>query len=494
MMVSMAGENGDGGAEASPARSAMDAAASLRIESVAIAWSARERIRTLAFRAMGASTMLAVVALGFSLAADSNLAAVVFGLSSVGAALSGGLGAFPRFGRGAKAGVVELRGEELRIAQYGALRRLDLTEVEQGWIEDVFGESEACDVVLRLRSERDVTVRVASRVVGESLLRAVRVSVADRVLRIPLRSAASSQRFGEVMGIASLGLLLPFLCAGSGGLIWFALMYLRRGGPFEQATGARLLAVLLLALSALSLFGVRFLARFLRRREVVVGTDGVAIEGFGKRRFLAYSRVRRIARDPRGVRLYLKDGVSMLLPTLAEANAPLPIAPGVDAPVDPASIQRGIPRSLILENLHRKDVARREALFERIDQAMRAQGQSRVAHVQLAELDRRSRSVSAWRDDLRALLAVEGSGYRGAALGPDQLAEVVEDAGAPTERRVAAAVALSGKGNEEAKRRVRVAVEACADRDLRAALEHAAEGEIEEAELHRAMKQRREVV
>ena len=124
---------------------------------------------------------------------------------------------------------------------------------------------------------------------------------------------------------------------------------------------------------------------------------------------------------------------------------------------------------------------------------MRARGQSRVSAVQLAELDRRSRSVSAWRDDLRALLAVEGSGYRGAALGPDQLAEVVEDAGAPTERRVAAAVALSGKGDEESRRRVRVAVEACADRDLRAALEHAAEGEIEEAELHRAMTQRREL-
>ncbi|MEO5726826.1 MAG: hypothetical protein ABI134_32385, partial [Byssovorax sp.] len=187
MMVSMAEENGDGGAEASPSRSATDAAASLRIESAAITWSARERIRTLAFRAMGASTTLAILALGVSVAAESNLAAVVFGLSSAGAALSGGLGAFPHVGRGTKAGVVELRGEELRITRDGALHRLDLTEVEQGWIEDVFGESEACDVVLRLRSERDVTARVASRVVGESLLRAARVSVADRVLRMPLR-------------------------------------------------------------------------------------------------------------------------------------------------------------------------------------------------------------------------------------------------------------------------------------------------------------------
>lgn len=494
MMVSMADEHTDRGATDLAADRADEAASTLRIESAAIAWSARERIRTLAFRAMGATTTLAVVALGVSLAADSDLAAVVFGLSTAGAAFSGGLAAFPRAGRGAaKAGVVERRGEELRITQDGAPQRLALADVKQGWIEEVFGEAAACDVVLRLGSERDVTVRVASRAVGESLLRAARVSVAFRVLRVPLRSAASSQRFGELMGTASLGLLLPFLCAGCGGLIWFALMYLRRGGPFEQGTGAILLAYLLVMLTALSLFGVRFLARFLRRREAIVGTDGVALEGFGRRRFLAYSRVRRIARDPLGVRLYLKDGVSVLLPTLADANAPLPTAPGVDAPLDPASIQRGIPRGVPLEDLYRKDVARREALFKRIDQAMRAQGQSRVAHVQLAALDRRSRSVAAWREDLRAILAVEGSGYRGAALGSDQLAEVVEDAGAPTERRVAAAVALSGKGDEEARRRVRVAVEACADQDLRAALEHAAEGEIEEGELDRAMKQRREV-
>jgi hypothetical protein len=55
---------------------------------------------------------------------------------------------------------------------------------------------------------------------------------------------------------------------------------------------------------------------------------------------------------------------------------------------------------------------------------------------------------------------------------------------------VAAAIALSSKGDPEARRRVRVAVEACADQDLRAALEHAAEGEIEEAELGRVTKRR----
>jgi hypothetical protein len=190
------------------------------------------------------------------------------------------------------------------------------------------------------------------------------------------------------------------------------------------------------------------------------------------------------------VRLYLNDGVSVLLPTLVDANAPMPVTPGVDAPFDPGTVRRGIPSGVPLDDLYRRDLARREALVERIEQAMSARGQSRVSQVQLAQLDRQRRTLPAWREDLRALLAVEGSGYRGAALGSDQLAEVVEDAGAPAERRVAAAIALSGNGDVESKRRVRIAAQACVEEDLRAALEHAAEGEIEEAELLRVMKRR----
>ena len=489
----MVGENGDGPAEATPSRDRLEVVSALRIESAAIAWSSRERTRKVAFRWMGGSVAVAVLALGVGVPFDSGLAGGLFGLSMLSAGLAGLGGILLGTGRGAaKSGVVERRGETLVIARDGEETRLAVADVKQGWIEDVFGEGEACDVVLHLEDGRDVAMRVASRIEGESLLRAARVSVVDRVLRVPLRSAASSQRFGEVMGVASMALLLPFVFAGGGGLIWFAVMYLLHGSPVDDPRGLTILVSMLLALSALSIVGVRLLSRFLRRREVIVGTDGVALEGFGRRRFVSYSRVRRVARDPRGVRLYLNDGVSMLLPTLAESGAPLPVTPGMDAPFDPASVKRGIPRGVPVGDLYRKDLARREALFERIEKAMQARGQSRVSQVQLAQLDRQRRSLPEWRKALRALLAIEGSGYRGAALGSDQLAEVVEDAGAPAERRVAAAIALSGKGDPEARRRVRVAVEACADQDLRAALEHAAEGEIEEAELHRAMKQRRE--
>jgi hypothetical protein len=490
-MALMAEENEDGAAEDPAARARPEAVSALRIESAAIAWSSRERVRSRAFRWMGGSVAVAVVALGVGVPFDSGLAGGLFGLSMLSAGLAGLGGLLVGSARGAaKSGVVERRGETLVIARDGVETRLGIADVKQGWIEDVFGEGDACDVVLRIEGGRDVAVRVSSRIEGESLLRAARVSVVDRVLRVPIRSLAASQRFGQVMGVASMALLLPFMFAGSGGLIWFVVMSLLHGLPVDDARGLTILISLLFALSAFSMVSVRFLARFLRRREAIVGTDGVALEGFGKRRFISYSRVRRVARDPRGVRLYLNDGVSVLLPTLADSNAALPVTPGVDASFDPATASRGIPRGVSIDSLYRNDLARREVLFERIEQAMQARGQSRVSQVQLAQLDRQRRSLPAWRKDLRALLAVEGSGYRGAALGSDQLAEVVEDAGAPAERRVAAAIALSSKGDLEARRRVRVAVEACADQDLRAALEHAAEGEIEEAELHRVIKPR----
>ena len=458
MMAGMAEENRSGAAEDAPSRGRPEMVSALRIESAAIAWTSRERMRSLALRWMGWSTVLAVVALGVAVPFDSNLAGGVFGLSMLSAGLAG-LGLLPGLGRGAaKAGVVERRGEALLIAHAGVEQRLALDEVKQGWIEDVFGEGEACDVVLRLHGGRDVAVRVASRAEGETLLRAARVSVVDRVLRVPLRSLASSQRFGEMMGIASMAVLLPFVFFGGAGLIWFVIMYLLHGSPIDDTRALVLLVSLLVALNALSIVGVRWLARFLRRGEAVVGTDGVTLEGFGKRRFIAYSRVRRVARDPRGVRLYLNDGVSVLLPTLTDANAPLPVTPGVDAPFDPASVKRGIPRGAPVDDLYRKDLARREALFERIEQAMGSRGQSRVSQVQLAQLDRQRRSLPAWRKDLRALLAI----------------------------------ALSSKGDPEARRRVRVAVEACADQDLRAALEHAVDGEIEEAELQRVVTRRGE--
>jgi hypothetical protein len=496
MMAAMAEENGEGRAEASPSRGGAKAASARRIKSAAISWSSRERTRKLSLRWL-TCTAVAWIVVGFGMGAklDSWLLTALFHLVRFSTSLSaiailvGG-----RSREKAKAGFIDCRGDALVIEHDGTKQRIPLEDVRQGWIEDVFGDGDACDVVLRFRNGREVTVRVADRAAGESLLRVARAPSADRVLHFPLRGLAASFRYGEPMAVTGMLAIPPLLFIGGVYPLLPDLQHLVHASALDDLRVLAIPVGLLVALSASLLLALLGISRLLRWREVIVGADGVALEGFGKRRFIAYAEVRRIKRDPEGVRLHLKDGGSVLLPTIVDTKAPLPVTRGVDALFDPASVKRSFPGGIASEEVYEKDMARREALFDRIRLAMRGRGQSRVSSVQLAQLDRRRRSLPAWRDDLRALLAVEGSGYRGAALGPDQLAEVVEDAGASAERRVAAAIALSGSGDAESRRRVRIAVEACVDENLRAALAHAAEGEIEEAELRRAMKQRREAL
>lgn len=97
----------------------------------------------------------------------------------------------------------------------------------------------------------------------------------------------------------------------------------------------------------------------------------------------------------------------------------------------------------------------------------------------LEALDRRGRSLDAWRDALRGLLV--GASYRQGAVTADDLVATLADPHASAERRLAAAMCLTDAGAPDASARVRVAAEACASEDLRAALERAAEGAVDEA-------------
>jgi hypothetical protein len=222
--------------------------------------------------------------------------------------------------------------------------------------------------------------------------------------------------------------------------------------------------------AALLAFAVYALVSALQRREVVVGTDGIAYKKTFRTEFIPYGSLASVEQDTRGARLILKDGRRILLPTRSAGDRPLPLASRSAAPRTPAEAQRRV-------------------LVERIRAAMEAGGGSGMAQVAMDRLDRRGRSRQAWTEDLGKVLGADGD-YRSALVSPEDLGGVIEDPSAPAERRVAAAVALAAREGEEARRRVRIAVEACADDDLRGALEAAAEGEIEEASLGRAMARR----
>jgi hypothetical protein len=124
----------------------------------------------------------------------------------------------------------------------------------------------------------------------------------------------------------------------------------------------------------------------------------------------------------------------------------------------------------------------------RIEDALAARVASQSQVARAAALERHGRPFARWRAEL-ASLAQQGADYRrNAGLARDDLQRVLEDASAPTEHRVGAAVALAAAGEVDIRRRVRIAAAACADRDLRAALEAAAEEELDEAKLERALR------
>jgi hypothetical protein len=199
-------------------------------------------------------------------------------------------------------------------------------------------------------------------------------------------------------------------------------------------------SLVLAGLSSFVGFGLWLVLRPLVGTDVRVGTDGIVVKRFFARYIVPRAEVRDVcAKGPQIV---------------IERTRGRPLAINAPGATQAAAVVQRI----------------REALAERAGSASLA----------VERLDRRGRSAAEWLRDLRALTSASG-GYREATIEPRALLEVVEDGAAPLERRIAAAVALSGVREPETKARVRVAAQACVDDDLRGALELAGEGELEQA-------------
>ncbi|MDI1449998.1 PH domain-containing protein [Polyangium sp. 6x1] len=102
-------------------------------------------------------------------------------------------------------------------------------------------------------------------------------------------------------------------------------------------------------------------------------------------------------------------------------------------------------------------------------------------------LDRQGRPLDQWRAALSAL--VRDGDYRHATITPEVLWSVLEDHKEEPSRRLGAAMLLR-KSEPKAAQRIRIAADVCADDDVRAALERAAEDEIDEATLAKAVMKR----
>jgi hypothetical protein len=329
-----------------------------------------------------------------------------------------------------------------------------------GFLEEV-GDGRWSAVLVRDDHERCV-VNVDDRDEAETLLAWAGVRAAERVARFPLRNRASNVACGELTAVLALVILSPLLFEAIA-MIFALFSIARKASTNPMAMGEWALVVS----GATAAFGVvvRWLVQSLAQRELVVGTDGVRISGSGGR-FIPYSEIDRVEPDANGVALVLRGEKKLILPTMRDAMQPM-----VEVPY--ATL------------VHTKDMARRDAVIARIQEAMEARGEgaSAAAAFDASVLDRNGRELSAWREELRTIAQTVRGAYRTSGDVRDRLIGVVEDGTQPAGRRIAAAVAL--EGDEEARKRVRIAVDACADKELRAALEAAAEGEADERVLSR---------
>lgn len=314
-------------------------------------------------------------------------------------------------------------------------------EIESGFVE------EPDWVVLNARDGRVVSARLPGHDARSALLRHLGVAASDRVLSFPIYSRAGSVSGGELMGVLALIGLFPFTllaCSGFSLTAWALCM----GGSVTLGAYAVLGVFGLVA--ALAYLASRAVYGALRRRQVVIGTDGLRIEGW-RARFVPFSAVAGADVDARGVLLELKNGKTLHLPT-GRSDGMFPTE------------QTG------------EEAARARLLLARIEDALSALGTGRALDQKAAWLENAGRDLEDWQKNLAALGAETGN-YRRPGISDAELVEIVRDGGRTREQRSAAAFVLGQRRVELAT--VEAARSASADPDLAQALERAYAGTLE---------------
>ncbi|XXY50107.1 hypothetical protein WME91_03020 [Sorangium sp. So ce269] len=346
------------------------------------------------------------------------------------------------------AGTVEIDADVVTLDRATDHTRIPRRQLEGGYLDVARGE---CWAVLRQRSADAVWIRVRDVEEGRALLRAAGLAVEQHVFRTRLVSVAE-----EVLSPGARVAVWLVAIYGTMALGWAA-----SRGLASDASGAVIAAAL--GLCCVVAYGVLKLAL---PRAALVGTDGISLRSFRARRFVPYSSVAAVRADGRGVWLDQRSGPPLLLATVPRLSRRLL-----------ASMPKGARLG-----------AATEVLLHRLQESMAVAAPSDASAARFADLDRRGRPIDAWRVALEALVrGATGVGqYRRASVTEDDIVRVLDDVAAPPERRIAAAMALTASDDPAVRGRVRIAASACANEALRHALERAAEGELEAADVELA--------
>ncbi|WP_438023467.1 hypothetical protein [Sorangium sp. So ce233] len=199
-------------------------------------------------------------------------------------------------------------------------------------------------------------------------------------------------------------------------------------------------------------------------RVLVAGSDGLSLRDDAGERFIPYACIERIDETALGVELELAGGEEVSLTIVPPQLLRDPSETGL---------------SMVLAERRREHLL--ALLRERSGRGAPEAGRAG------ALLERRGLAAPAWRAALRRLVDEAGADYRTAKLSREQAYAVLEDGGAPAELRIGAALALSSSRDDHTAERLRIAAEGCASRDVRLAIEQAAEGEVDDWTLERAL-------
>jgi hypothetical protein len=298
------------------------------------------------------------------------------------------------------------------------------------------------EVTLRLGRGDVITLVVDGPETAEALLRALGQDARRRALTMQLPSAAS-----RYPGLTTFAWLVVITQLPSLTILPFAML-----GALWSSTSAQV-ELFLAGWLLVQLVVVSIAIQILKARPVAIGTDGIVVRRLFRDRFFPYASITRVERVQGGIALRVRGSLGRVHRLRTQSWRKT----GGDA--------------------------LGEALFQRIQAARGAAAVDDDVHAKLALLERKGRTLDAWRAHLASV--VDKAGYRTSAITERDLAVVVTDGSLSAEHRIAATLALAAADRGEARARVRIATDACADRELRIALEEASEGEVDDARVRR---------
>jgi hypothetical protein len=325
--------------------------------------------------------------------------------------------------RGAKVdeGTLRVDGQNISVGETIAARRDEL----KGAFIVPTDEGTLVHLVRKGRLAPSVFVRVQSREQAAAFLRELGFDAERTAAEMKIASGLLGMSLARQLAL----MLLPILLFIPASVVAVAL--------FKSAAGMLAGVALLLTYA----FGMAFSPTTVR-----IGTDGIATRWLGRNRFIKHSDIARTetydehiaGKQQRGVRLALQSGEEIRLAT------------------------------------GQTDIGKVEAtrLAHRIEEARSAAGTGAKGGT-TDLLTRGKRTVVDWVRHLRGMGA-GAVGLRTSAPTPDVLLRIVEDSRAAPIERASAAVAAIASGEDDVRRRVRIAADTTASPKLRIALERIA--------------------